>query len=389
MWGRHHVRRMPSGSSTSARTRFASSSRAAVGRSCLEREMLHLGADVERHGSIPQDKLAAAARLVGSYADAARAAGAVDLEVLITSPGRQAANGNELLDAIRAAPAARPASSAQPKKARLAFAGALGSRLPPTRRLVAVVDVGGGSAQVVVGTRRSGPELAALDRPRLSAPDQQAARHRPARARGGRRRARRGRALSRRARSSRTSPRRSPSAAARARSSGSSAADSAATSSNAHSRCSPRRLPPSSCERFGIDAERVGTLPGRCGDPDRAAVTARDAVAGGARRAARGRPARAHRAPRRGLRTSSSSSSGPSTNTAPFFHFGAPATTSRDRRARTRPRPVRRASERGRPHARPGAPRPAPRARRARGRGRARAVCTVSMQRRAGLVRIA
>ena len=64
------------------------------------REMLHLGADVELHGSIPQDKLAAAARLVGSYADAARAAGAVDIAVLITSPGRQAENGNELLDAI-------------------------------------------------------------------------------------------------------------------------------------------------------------------------------------------------------------------------------------------------------------------------------------------------
>ena len=122
------------------------------------REMLHLGADVELHGSIPQDKLAAAARLVGSYADAARAAGAVDIAVLITSPGRQAENGNELLDAIWAAAGCPTRILSATEEARLGFAGALEVAAPPTRRLVAVVDVGGGSAQVVVGTRRGGPE---------------------------------------------------------------------------------------------------------------------------------------------------------------------------------------------------------------------------------------
>jgi exopolyphosphatase / guanosine-5'-triphosphate,3'-diphosphate pyrophosphatase len=122
------------------------------------REMLHLGADVELHGSIPREKLAAAARLVRSYADAARAAGAVELAVLITSPGRQAENGNELLDAIWAAAGCPTRILSAAEEARLGFAGALEAAAPPTRRLVAVVDVGGGSAQVVVGTRRGGPE---------------------------------------------------------------------------------------------------------------------------------------------------------------------------------------------------------------------------------------
>jgi exopolyphosphatase / guanosine-5'-triphosphate,3'-diphosphate pyrophosphatase len=129
------------------------------GREILSRrEMLHLGADVERHGSIPPAKVAAAARLVGSYAAAARAAGVTDIAVLITSPGRQAKNGNDLLAAIRAAADCPTRILSAAEEARLGFAGAVEAAGPPTRRRVAVVDVGGGSAQVVVGTRRGGPE---------------------------------------------------------------------------------------------------------------------------------------------------------------------------------------------------------------------------------------
>jgi exopolyphosphatase/guanosine-5'-triphosphate,3'-diphosphate pyrophosphatase len=43
------------------------------------------------------------------------------------------------------------------EEGRLAFAGAIDAASPPPRRVVAVVDVGGGSAQIVVGSRRSGP----------------------------------------------------------------------------------------------------------------------------------------------------------------------------------------------------------------------------------------
>jgi exopolyphosphatase / guanosine-5'-triphosphate,3'-diphosphate pyrophosphatase len=123
-----------------------------------QRAMLHLGADIELHGSIPPKKLAAVARLVGSYADLARQAGAVDLAVLITSPGRQAANGNELFAVISAAARCPTRILSAAEEARLGFAGALEAAAPPIRRRVAVVDVGGGSAQVVVGTRRGGPE---------------------------------------------------------------------------------------------------------------------------------------------------------------------------------------------------------------------------------------
>lgn len=129
------------------------------GRQVLsQREMLHLGADVELHGSIPQEKLAAVAALVGSYAEAARGAGALDLAVLITSPGRQAENGNELLDVLSSAAECSTRILSAVEEAHLGFTGAVDVAAPPAGRRVAVVDVGGGSAQVVVGTRRDGPE---------------------------------------------------------------------------------------------------------------------------------------------------------------------------------------------------------------------------------------
>ena len=129
------------------------------GRQVLSRrQMLHLGADVELLGSIPPEKLRAAARLVGDYAEIAREAGAVDLAVLITSPGRQAANGNELLDVLAAAGRCPTRILSATEEAQLGFRGAVQVADPSPRSRVAVIDVGGGSAQVVVGTRRGGLE---------------------------------------------------------------------------------------------------------------------------------------------------------------------------------------------------------------------------------------
>jgi exopolyphosphatase/guanosine-5'-triphosphate,3'-diphosphate pyrophosphatase len=122
-----------------------------------DREMLHLGADVERRGEISSEKLALVAELVARYADDARAAGAVAVEVLIASPGRQARNGEQLRELLAAASAAPTRILTAAEEGRLAFVGAVASASPPSRRPVAVVDVGGGSAQVVVGTRRDGP----------------------------------------------------------------------------------------------------------------------------------------------------------------------------------------------------------------------------------------
>ncbi len=123
-----------------------------------EREMLRLGADIEQHGSIPAEKLERTAAVVSLLARDARAVGAEAVEVLITSPGRQAENGAELRTVIEDACGCPARILTASEEGQLAFVGALSAVPVPAGRRVAVVDVGGGSAQVVVGSRHDGPQ---------------------------------------------------------------------------------------------------------------------------------------------------------------------------------------------------------------------------------------
>ncbi|HET7449446.1 MAG TPA: hypothetical protein VFJ78_02520, partial [Gaiellaceae bacterium] len=128
------------------------------GRTVLsERAMLRLGADIERHGEIPEEKLARTEAIVAGFVRDARAAGVDAIEILIASPGRQAANGTELADRLQRASACRARILTSVEEGRLAFVGALSCARITGWRTVAVVDVGGGSAQVVVGSRKTGP----------------------------------------------------------------------------------------------------------------------------------------------------------------------------------------------------------------------------------------
>jgi exopolyphosphatase/guanosine-5'-triphosphate,3'-diphosphate pyrophosphatase len=122
------------------------------------RELLRLGDDVERLGTISHAKFTMTCDVVREYADTARAAGVRDLNVLITSPGRQAANGRQLADALERAASFPAHILSAADEARLAFVGAMEGVATSGRRRVGVVDVGGGSAQLAVGTRGGGSE---------------------------------------------------------------------------------------------------------------------------------------------------------------------------------------------------------------------------------------
>ena len=157
MWGRHDEQ-IPIGvvdvGSNTVRLLVGRPGRPILTR----RKMLGLGDDVERLGTISHAKFTMTCDVVRDYADTARAAGVRDLNVLITSPGRQAANGRQLADAVERAAGFPAHILSAADEARLAFVGAVEAVAPPARRKVAVVDVGGGSAQLAVGTRGSGPE---------------------------------------------------------------------------------------------------------------------------------------------------------------------------------------------------------------------------------------
>jgi exopolyphosphatase / guanosine-5'-triphosphate,3'-diphosphate pyrophosphatase len=118
--------------------------------------MLKLGEWIERLGRLPAEQLDEAAAVVGAFAAEARRNGTQRLEVLVTSPGRQAENGAELIERLAQAAAAPARVLDALEEGRLAFLGATTTMRIPSRRLIGVVDVGGGSAQIAVGTRRDG-----------------------------------------------------------------------------------------------------------------------------------------------------------------------------------------------------------------------------------------
>ena len=116
-----------------------------------ERTAVGLAREIERTGRIPDEKIARAAEVARRYARDAAKLGAARIDVLVTAPARQGTNGSELVDAISAATRlpVRPLSAEE--EGRLAFAGVV-STFPAPPASIAVVDVGGGSTQLVFGT---------------------------------------------------------------------------------------------------------------------------------------------------------------------------------------------------------------------------------------------
>jgi exopolyphosphatase / guanosine-5'-triphosphate,3'-diphosphate pyrophosphatase len=109
-----------------------------------EKAMLRLGDSIERSGAISDEKLAEAAETVAGFARQARRHGVDQIDVLVTSPGRQAANGEELLTRVTAATGLPVRLLSAEEEGRLAFLGAVSEARGASRRLIAVCDVGGG-----------------------------------------------------------------------------------------------------------------------------------------------------------------------------------------------------------------------------------------------------
>jgi exopolyphosphatase/guanosine-5'-triphosphate,3'-diphosphate pyrophosphatase len=116
-----------------------------------ERTAVGLAREIERTGRIPAEKIDRAAQVARRYARDAAKLGAARIEVLVTAPARQSANGSELVQAITSSTRlpVRPLNAEE--EGSLAFAGVV-STFPAPPASIAVVDVGGGSTQLVFGT---------------------------------------------------------------------------------------------------------------------------------------------------------------------------------------------------------------------------------------------
>lgn len=124
-----------------------------------EREQLGLGEEVERYGYISEPKCAQAVEAARDQARKARRLGCERIEILVTSPGRQSGNSDEFADALAHGTGAPVRILSSEEEGMLAWEGAVAALDSPPES-VAVCDVGGGSAQVVVGTLESGPAWA-------------------------------------------------------------------------------------------------------------------------------------------------------------------------------------------------------------------------------------
>ena len=123
------------------------------------RSLLLLGKEVEREGALSAEKLEETHRCTRGLAATARAAGAALIDVVVTAPGRQSANADELVHMLRKATAAPVRVLSAEEEGRLAWDGAVSAaaELAPS---VAVCDVGGGSTELLVGTPEDGPAWA-------------------------------------------------------------------------------------------------------------------------------------------------------------------------------------------------------------------------------------
>lgn len=115
-----------------------------------ERRYLRLGDDVYGLGRIGKNKLSAAGDVAKTFSRIARKSGAERIQTIVTAPGRQAANGDELVRALAKATQARVDVLSGEDEGRLAWAGAV-VRMDDPPGIVAVVDLGGGSCELAVG----------------------------------------------------------------------------------------------------------------------------------------------------------------------------------------------------------------------------------------------
>ena len=117
-----------------------------------ERRYLRLGAEIERTGTIGKKKIAVTAGVCATYARRAASLGAVRTTVIVTAPGRQGASATALTAALAEATALPVRVLTADTEGRLAYDGALARATGGLPDVIAVVDVGGGSTEVAVGT---------------------------------------------------------------------------------------------------------------------------------------------------------------------------------------------------------------------------------------------
>ncbi|WP_395726454.1 exopolyphosphatase [Nakamurella sp.] len=117
-----------------------------------EMRVVRLGQGVDATGRLSEDALDRTWRALADYAAVIRTSGAVRTRMVATSATRDAQNRGDFVEMVRSTLGQDPEVISGQEEAELSFAGAVGDLEPSTGPFL-VVDIGGGSTELVVGER--------------------------------------------------------------------------------------------------------------------------------------------------------------------------------------------------------------------------------------------
>nr|MBA3422360.1 hypothetical protein [Thermoleophilaceae bacterium] len=121
-----------------------------------QRAYTRVGKGLRASGRIPPEKIVDTAEVVRTQARFARELGVREVAVVATAAVREAANRDELVAAIGRVARVEVEILSDQEEARLAFVGATKTLGAPVLGTVAVLDIGGGSVEIAVGTVADG-----------------------------------------------------------------------------------------------------------------------------------------------------------------------------------------------------------------------------------------
>ncbi len=123
-----------------------------------QRAYTRISKAVDDEGAILPDKIAEVGELVATQVRLARELGAVEIRAVATAAVREATNGPEVAAAVSAVAGVEVEILSGEEEGRLAFIGATKALGHPVDGPIGVVDIGGGSTEVILGTVGGGVE---------------------------------------------------------------------------------------------------------------------------------------------------------------------------------------------------------------------------------------
>jgi exopolyphosphatase / guanosine-5'-triphosphate,3'-diphosphate pyrophosphatase len=121
-----------------------------------QRAFTRLGREIKRDTAISPAKLREVAAVVATQVRLAAELKVGQLKAVATAALRDADNGEQLVETVREAAGVEVSVLSWEEEARLAFVGATKTLGHPVEGEIAVVDVGGGSSELAVGTAAGG-----------------------------------------------------------------------------------------------------------------------------------------------------------------------------------------------------------------------------------------